>query len=65
MKEAVSKFWSMVEAEQQNGGPNKTPPLNENWNPAISSNQEQGMDQATKIQKGVDRHPTDVDVKSR
>ena len=40
MEEAVSKFQSVIEAEQRNGGPQQKWPLAENENPASKSNQE-------------------------
>ena len=54
MEESVSKFKSVVEVEQQNSGPQQKIPLAENENPTIRSNQEQGMDKATKRQKGAE-----------
>ena len=51
MEESVSTFQSVVEAEKQNGGPQQKLPLTENENPAIRSNQEQGMDKAINRQK--------------
>ena len=51
MEEAVSTFQSVVEAEQQNVGPQEKQPLAENENSISRSNQEQGMDKSIKIQK--------------
>ena len=62
MEESVSTFQSVVEAEQQNGGPQEKLTLSENENPARRSNQEQGMDKPTKRWKGVERHPIAVGV---
>ena len=39
MEEAISTFQIMVEAEQQNDGPQQKRPLAENENPASRSNQ--------------------------
>ena len=57
MEEAVSTFQSVVDSEQQNGGPQQKLPLAENTNPSNRSNQEQGMDKAIKRRKGVEIHP--------
>ena len=54
MKESVSKFHSVVEAEQQNGGPQKNRPLVENKNLAIRSNQKQGIYKAIRRRKSVE-----------
>ena len=61
----MSTLQSVVDAEQWNGGPQKEPPLIENKNPDIMSNEEHGMDQATKIQKIVECQTISVGVKSR
>ena len=53
MKEYVSTFQSVVEAEQQNGEPQQKLPLAENKNPASRSNQVQGIDEAIKRCKVV------------
>ena len=51
MEEAWYTFKSVVEAEQQNCGPQQKLPLSENEKPARRSNQEQGMDKSIKRQK--------------
>ena len=62
MEESVSTFQSVVEAEKQNGGPQQKLPLTENENPAIRSNQEQGMDKAINRQKGFEGKPIAIGV---
>ena len=56
----MSKFLSVVEAEKQNGGPQKKRPLEENKTPASRSNQEHGIDQDIKRLKGVESHPVAI-----
>ena len=58
-------FKSVVEAEQRNGGPQNKRPLAEIENPAIRSNQEQGMDKAIKGCKWVEIQPIAVGVEAR
>ena len=58
----MSKFQSVVELKQLNGGPHKKLPLAENENTASSSNQEQGVDKAIKRYKIVEFQPIAVGI---
>ena len=55
-------FQSMVEAKQQNCGPQQKIPLTENENPASRSNTEQGIDKSITRKKGVEFQPIAVSV---
>ena len=48
MEESVSIFQSVVEAEQNNCGPQQKLPLAENENPTSRSNHEHGVDKSIK-----------------
>ena len=56
----MSTFQIVVEAEQQNGGPQKRRLLEENGNSTSRSNHEQEMDKAIKRRKGVEIQPISV-----
>ena len=62
MEEAMSEFQIVVEVEQRNGGPHQKRHLAENENPAMSSNQEQGMDKSIKKRKVIEIQPIAVGV---
>ena len=62
MEEAVSIFHSVLEAEQWNSRPHQKQPLEENENPASSSNQEHGVDKAIKRYKIVEFQPIAVGI---
>ena len=59
------KFQSVAKTEQQNSGPQKKLPLEENGNPDKMSNKEMGMDQGTNRRKGVEGQTMAVVVEAR
>ena len=63
-EKTVYTFQSVVEAEQQNGWPQKKN-LEENENPASRSNQEYGIDKAINRRKGVEIQPIAVGFEER
>ena len=65
MEEAVSKFQTVVKEEKRHGECQKHFPLTENEKTAIMSNKHQGIDQATKIHKIVEFHPTAIVIEAR
>ena len=61
----MSEFQSVVDAEQQNGVPQKKRPLAENEKPTSRTNQEQGIDKSRKRRKGVGIRSIAVGVEAR